>query len=68
MNEKWLFFFLWQQHQINQGEGKDQTCLPFSVFPGLEIECTYNSETLFAVCAAYTIDGGARSWESMNWK
>lgn len=63
--KKWLFFFfflLWQQPQINQGEGKDQSCLSFGVFPELEIEC--NSEALFAVCTVYTITGGARGWES----
>lgn len=62
--KKWLLFFLCQQQQINQGEGKDQSYLLFSEFPGLEIEC--NSETLFAVCAVYTITRGARKWESTN--
>lgn len=66
MTEKWLFFFffpLWQQHQINQG--KDQSWLP--AFLGLEIECTHNSEPLFAVSSAYTIARGARGWESIDW-
>lgn len=56
------FFFLWQQHQINQGEGKGQRCEPVSVFLGLEIQC--NSEPLFV----YTIAGGTRGRESTDWK
>lgn len=61
-----FFFPLWQQHQIDQGEGKDQSSLPFSVFPGLETEC--NSEPLFAVYADYTIAGGARGCEKHRLK
>jgi len=62
--KKSFFFFLWQKHQINQGEGKDQSCLPFSVFPGLETACYL--ESLVAVCAICTIAGGARGWESKD--